>query len=247
MTVRCPDCGELIEAPAGTRSGDLFECPNCAGHALRVRAKDGDWSATLAYRVSCPNCERTVTLSEEAKAGDEIKCCGRRYRLTFEYGAYAAEALVDRRRARGAPVRAAVEENGMKLGSLSAGVAAVAGAVLSSLCCLLPLTVIALGLGSGAFMAVTMQYRWILIPTGVFGVIGGVALYVRERRRCDALACRMAGRRITLALLIAAGVVVVTAIALDQFPEVTADVLAHLTDAGGVAPAGHDMKGMNGR
>src|SRR5215469_2953066 len=104
----------------------------------------------------------------------------------------------------------------MQPGSLSAGGAAVAGAVLSSLCCLLPLTVIALGLGSGAFMAVTMQYRWILIPTGVFGVIGGVALYVRERRRCDALACRMAGRRITLALLIAAGVVVVTAIALDQ-------------------------------
>jgi len=47
----------------------------------------------------------------------------------------------------------------MKLGSLSAGGAAWAGAVLSSLCCLLPLTVIALGLGSGAFMAVTMQYR----------------------------------------------------------------------------------------
>jgi hypothetical protein len=47
----------------------------------------------------------------------------------------------------------------MKLGSLGAGVAAAAGAFLSSLCCLLPLTVIALGLGSGAFMAVTMQYR----------------------------------------------------------------------------------------
>jgi hypothetical protein len=55
----------------------------------------------------------------------------------------------------------------MKLGSLGAGVAAWAGAVLSSLCCLLPLTVIVVGLGSGAFMAVTMQYRWILIPTGL--------------------------------------------------------------------------------
>jgi len=69
---------------------------------------------------------------------------------------------------------------------LGAGVAAWAGAVLSSLCCLLPLTVIVLGLGSGAFMAVTMQYRWILIPTGVLGVVLGVALYIRERRRCDA-------------------------------------------------------------
>jgi hypothetical protein len=39
----------------------------------------------------------------------------------------------------------------MKLGSLGAGVAAWAGAVLASLCCLLPLTVIVPGFGSGAF------------------------------------------------------------------------------------------------
>ncbi len=93
MAVRCPDCGEPIEVPDGTRSGDLLECPNCAGHALRVRKEGGQWSATVAHRVSCPDCEQTMTLSEEAKAGDEIDCCGRRYRLTFEYGAYAAEPL----------------------------------------------------------------------------------------------------------------------------------------------------------
>ena len=135
----------------------------------------------------------------------------------------------------------------MKLGSLGAGVAAWAGAVLSSLCCLLPLTIIALGLGSGAFMAMTMRYRWILIPTGVLGVVGGVALYTRERRRCDALACRMAGGRTTLVLLVLASLVVLTAIALDRFPEVTADLLTHLSDAGGHGAAGHDMKGMGGR
>ena len=135
----------------------------------------------------------------------------------------------------------------MKLGSLGAGVAAWTGAVLSSLCCLLPLTVIALGFGSGAFMAVTMQYRWILIPTGVLGVVAGMALYIRERRRCDALACRMAGGRTTLVLLILASLVVVTAIGLDQFPEVTSDVLARLVDANDPHAGGHDMKGMGGR
>jgi len=135
----------------------------------------------------------------------------------------------------------------MKLGSLGAGVAAWAGAVLSSLCCLLPLTVIVLGLGSGAFMAVTMQYRGLLIPTGVLGVVVGVALYIRERRRCDALACRMAGGRTTLVLLVLATLVVVTAIVLDRFPEVTADLLARLVDATGPDAAGHDMKGMGGR
>ena len=34
-----------------------------------------------------------LTLPEEVKAGDLIECCGQKYRLTFEYGAYAAEAL----------------------------------------------------------------------------------------------------------------------------------------------------------
>src|SRR2546426_9009217 len=109
----------------------------------------------------------------------------------------------------------------MKLGSLGAGVAAWAGALLSSLCCLLPLAVIVLGLGSGAFMAVTMQYRWILIPVGVLGVGTGFVLYVRERRRCAALACRLAGSRLTLALLIAAGVVGATSILLGPFPPKT--------------------------
>ena len=89
--VRCPDCGARIELPAGTRSGDLVECPNCAGHALRVREDAGGWSATLAYLVSCPKCDETMTLPDDVKPGDAIRCCGRTYRLTFAYGAYAAE------------------------------------------------------------------------------------------------------------------------------------------------------------
>jgi hypothetical protein len=39
--------------------------------------------------VSCPDCDELLTLP----AGDLIECCGRRYRLTFEYGAFAAEVL----------------------------------------------------------------------------------------------------------------------------------------------------------
>ena len=88
----------------------------------------------------------------------------------------------------------------MRVRTLGAGAAAWIGATLSSLCCLLPLAVIVLGLGSGAFMAVTMRYRWILIPAGIVGVATGFLLYVRERRRCNAAACRMAGSRVTLAL-----------------------------------------------
>jgi hypothetical protein len=75
----------------------------------------------------------------------------------------------------------------------------------------------------------------------------GVALYISERRRCDAMACRMAGGRTTLVLLVLASLIVVTAIVLDRFPEVTSDLLARLSDANGHGVAGHDMKGMGGR
>ena len=93
MIVRCPDCGEVIALPPDVKSGDLVDCPNCAGHALRLRNTGGGWVATLAHRVSCPDCGGQLTLPEEAKPGDLIQCCGRRYRLTFEYGAFAAEPL----------------------------------------------------------------------------------------------------------------------------------------------------------
>jgi hypothetical protein len=41
--------------------------------------------------VSCPECDEVITLPDDVKAGDTIRCCDRTYRLTFEYGAYAAE------------------------------------------------------------------------------------------------------------------------------------------------------------
>ncbi|MDR7586765.1 MAG: hypothetical protein QN158_14455 [Armatimonadota bacterium] len=48
--------------------------------------------AAIAPHVSCPGCWRTIVLPEGAKAGDRVECCGRRYVLTFAYGAFALEA-----------------------------------------------------------------------------------------------------------------------------------------------------------
>ncbi len=92
-TVRCPDCGQDVALPPDTRSGDVIECPHCAGLALRVRAAGERWTATIAHRVSCPDCDRVITLPEDVKPGDTIDCGGRRYRLTLEYGAFAAEPV----------------------------------------------------------------------------------------------------------------------------------------------------------
>lgn len=106
----------------------------------------------------------------------------------------------------------------MKVGDVRGGFVGLISAFAASLCCVLPLVVILLGLGSGAFMATTMKYRSILIPTGVGGVSLGYFLYFRERLRCQTLACRMAGAKTNLALLIFATAVVAVAVFFDIFP-----------------------------
>ena len=99
---------------------------------------------------------------------------------------------------------------------------------------------IVLGLGSGAFMDVTMRYRGFLIPAGIIGIVPGFVLYFRERRRCAALACQMAGSRVTLVLLVMESVVVTTSIVLDRFPKFTSDLLARVM-SGDEPDTGHDM------
>jgi hypothetical protein len=98
-------------------------------------------------------------------------------------------------------------------------------AIVASLCCLLPLAVVLLGLGSGAFMMVTMQYRSIFLPVGVIAVALGFHLYFREKRRCTQLGCALAGGRVNLALLLFATVLLAGALILDIFPELTSNIL----------------------
>jgi endogenous inhibitor of DNA gyrase (YacG/DUF329 family) len=94
-TVRCPDCGREVPVPPGSRTGDLLDCPGCAGLALRVREQGGGWTASIAHVVSCPRCERRVVLPETAAAGQVVQCCGHGWRLTWEFGAFALEAEPD--------------------------------------------------------------------------------------------------------------------------------------------------------
>lgn len=107
----------------------------------------------------------------------------------------------------------------MKLTDLKSGLVSFGGAFLASLCCLLPLTVVLLGLGTGAFMATTMQFRSLFLPLGILGVGLGYFLYFREKRRCDALGCSMAGFRLNVTLLIAASLMLVIEVLFVVFPE----------------------------
>lgn len=123
---------------------------------------------------------------------------------------------------------------------LAGGFVGGGGALLASACCLLPLTIVALGLGSGAFMATTMPYSPVFIPTGLVAVTGGFLLYRRERQRCAAAACRLLGGRLTLTVLIAAAIVVAGALVLYLFPELTADLLMRaMAGPAANAPSSH--------
>jgi mercuric ion transport protein len=107
----------------------------------------------------------------------------------------------------------------MLMKPLKPALVSLVGALAASLCCLLPLAVIALGLGSGAFMATTMRYQHLLLPLGILAVAAGYVLYFRERRRCEGGICTMAGSRLNLVALGIATAVIIAEVALVAFPE----------------------------
>jgi len=106
----------------------------------------------------------------------------------------------------------------MHLTDLKPALVSLVGAVAASLCCLLPLSVLVLGLGSGAFMATTMRYQRLLLPLGLLAVTAGYVLYVRERRRCQHILCTMAGSRLNLVVLGVASVILFGEVVLVAFP-----------------------------
>lgn len=112
-----------------------------------------------------------------------------------------------------------------RLRGLLGGVVGAGGAVLSSLCCLMPVTIVLLGLGSGAFMATTMKYTAVFIPIGVVSVAAGFSVHFRERRRCTREACRMAGGTWNLVLLTASALIVAVAGFLSLFPALSSDLI----------------------
>ena len=113
----------------------------------------------------------------------------------------------------------------MKFNSLRAGLVSFSSAFMASLCCLLPLTVVLLGLSSGAFMMVTMQYRWVLMPIGVIGVSLGYYLYFREKSRCASLSCAFVGRKLNLSLLVSATLMLGVELAFVLFPALLSELM----------------------
>ena len=116
-----------------------------------------------------------------------------------------------------------------RLRGVLGGIIGAGGAVVSSLCCVLPLAIVLLGLGSGAFMATTMKYTPVFIPIGIASVAAGFCLYFRERRRCAAERCKMIGGTFNLALLTLSALAVGAAVFFTLFPQLSSDFLVWTT------------------
>jgi Cu/Ag efflux protein CusF len=135
------------------------------------------------------------------------------------------------------------EEGTMHLKDLRPALVSLAGAFAASLCCLLPLAVILLGLGSGAFMATTMRYQAILLPLGLLAVTAGGVLYVRERRRCQRLVCTMAGSRLNLVALGLAALVLFGEGVLVAFPDRASRLVSQAMSAAAHAGESYEAEG----
>jgi len=104
------------------------------------------------------------------------------------------------------------------IGGKKAGLLSIGSAIVGSSCCLLPLAVVFLGLGSGAFAVTMSQYSSVLIPAGLLGLALSYYFYFREARRCGALGCRMVGRRLNKALLGVSTAIMVLVLATKVVP-----------------------------
>jgi Cu/Ag efflux protein CusF len=131
----------------------------------------------------------------------------------------------------------------MHLKDLQPALVSLVGAFAASLCCLLPLAVIMLGLGSGAFMATTMRYQAILLPLGLLAVTAGYVLYVRERRRCQQLVCTMAGSRLNLVALGLATLILLSEGVLVAFPDRASRLVSQAMRSATHAVESYDAKG----
>ena len=96
-----------------------------------------------------------------------------------------------------------------KLGILSA--------LIASICCLGPLVLILLGLGSLGIGAVIGKFHWYFL-VAAFGLITFAWRgYFKEKKTCNLKGCQMENKRITLITLIVATLVVAIFVALNIF------------------------------
>ncbi|MBI4333478.1 MAG: heavy-metal-associated domain-containing protein, partial [Chloroflexi bacterium] len=100
---------------------------------------------------------------------------------------------------------------------MKAGKIGALAAALASACCVGPLLLAALGLGSLGLGATLGRYHWVLQGAAVVGLSLAWYVFLREKRRMYALASEMRNERTTRLMLSAATVAVVAFLGLNLY------------------------------
>jgi len=127
---------------------------------------------------------------------------------------------------------------------MKAKYAGILSAVLGSICCVGPLLLIALGLGTSA--AIIGRYHWIFVGAAIVVLVWAWTKHFREKAQCACEHRAMYGRRISLLTLIVASVIVVAFAALNissyAFPGSPAPVSATIQVARNNAASAHPLR-----
>lgn len=73
----------------------------------------------------------------------------------------------------------------------------IMSAIVASICCVGPLLLIVLGLGSLSLAAFFSKYHWLFIGGGLAILVFAWTLYFREKRRCESEQCAMRNKKVT--------------------------------------------------
>lgn len=90
-------------------------------------------------------------------------------------------------------------------------------AILASVCCLGPLILVLVGLGSLGIGVAIGRYHWWFLGVGVLLIIITWRFYFKEKKSCDLKACQMENKKATLIILIAATLVVAFFVGLNFY------------------------------
>ena len=93
----------------------------------------------------------------------------------------------------------------------------ILSAITASVCCLGPVLLVVLGLGSLGFGAVLGRYHWWFIGTAIALLAYAWRSYLKEVRRCKTASCEMARGTTTRTMLLLASVIVTIFVGLNFY------------------------------
>ncbi|MBI2447654.1 MAG: cation transporter [Candidatus Omnitrophica bacterium] len=90
-------------------------------------------------------------------------------------------------------------------------------AIFASICCLGPLILVLVGLGSLGIGAAIGKYHWWFLGGGILLLITAWSYYFKEKKSCDLKHCQMENKRLTQIILVVATLVVLFFIGLNLY------------------------------